>query len=102
MVAKKAHGWWQGRKNGSSVGDQSTMSMKAKGAVKRVKGAAGRAKGAGKNLLKRIGGKMRGIKNAVVKGKLGKGVKSVKNVFTNGLKVGKIGVLLCRRLPKLG
>ena len=28
MLAKKAHSWMQGRKNGSSVGDQSTMSMK--------------------------------------------------------------------------
>ena len=78
MVGKKVHGWVRGRNNGSSVGDQSTMSMKAKGAANRAKGAAHRAKGAGKNLLKRIGGKMRGMKNAVAKGKLGKGVKGVK------------------------
>ena len=95
MVGKKVHGWVRGRNNGSSVGDQSTMSMKAKG-------AANRAKGAGKNLLKRIGGKMRGMKNAVMKGKVGKGVKGVKRVLSKGVKMGKIGVPMVQKVAKMG
>ena len=102
MVGKKVHGWVRGRNNGSSVGDQSTMSMKAKGAANRAKGAAHRAKGAGKNLLKRIGGKMRGMKNAVAKGKLGKGVKGVKNVLSKGMKMGKVGVPMVQKVAKVG
>ena len=95
MVGKKVHGWVKGRNNGSSVGDQSTMSMKAKG-------AANRAKGAGKNLLKRIGGKMWGMKNAVMKGKVGKGVKGVKRALSKGVKMGKIGVPMVQKVAKMG
>ena len=71
------------------------MSMKAKG-------AANRAKGAGKNLLKQIGGKMRGMKNAVMKGKVGKGVKGVKRVLSKGVKMGKIGVPMVQKVAKMG
>ena len=71
------------------------MSMKAKG-------AANRAKGAGKKLLERIGGKMRGMKKAVAEGKLGKGVKGVKRVLSKGLKVGKIGVPMVQKVAKVG
>ena len=100
MVGSKVHGWVKGRNNGSSVGDQSTMSMK-------VKGAANRAKGAGKNLLKRIGGKMRGMKNTLMKGKnlgskVGKGVKGVKRVLFKGVSVGKIGVPVIQKVAKMG
>ena len=55
VVGSKVHGWVKGRNNGSSVGDPSTMSMKAKG-------AANRAKSAGKKLIDRVGNKMRGMK----------------------------------------
>ena len=62
MVGSKVHGLVKGRNNGSSVGDQSTMSMKAKGAINR-------AKGAGKKLFNRVGDKMRGMKKTLMKGK---------------------------------
>ena len=63
MVGNKVRGWVKGRNNGSSVGDHSTMSMKAKG-------AANRAKSAGKNLVNRVGNKMRGMKKTLMKGKI--------------------------------
>ena len=42
------------------------------------------------------------MKNAVVKGKLGKGVKGVKRVLSKGLKVGKIGVPMVQKVAKVG
>ena len=96
MVGNKVRGWVKGRNNGSSVGDHSPMSMKAKGAVNR-------AKGAGKKLLNRVGDKMRGMKKTRMKGKnlgskVGKGLKRVKGVLSKGVpvlsKVAKMGVFL--------
>ena len=59
MVGNKVRGMIKGRNDESSVGDQSTMSMKAKG-------AAARAKGAGKNFVHRVGDKMRGMKKTLM------------------------------------
>ena len=96
MMGSKVHGWVSGRKNGSAVEGQNTLSMK-------VKGAANRAKNAGKNLYNRAGNKMRGMKKTLMKGKnigskLGKGFKRVKGVMSKGMpilsKVGKVGILL--------
>ena len=45
---------------------------------------------------------MRGMKNAVMKGKVGKGVKGVKRVLSKGVKMGKIGVPMVQKVAKLG
>ena len=96
MYKRQVHGLFKGRNDESSVGDQSTMSMKAKGAINR-------AKGAGKKVFNRVGDKMRGMKNTVMKGKklgkkVGKGLKRMKGVLSKGVpalsKVAKIGGLL--------
>ena len=79
MMGSRVHGWVSGRKNGSAVEGHSTMSMKAKG-------VANRAKSAGKKLYNRVGSKMRGMKNTLMKGKnigskMGKGFKHAKGVM---------------------
>ena len=96
MVGKKVHGFVRGRKDGSGVEDQNTMTMK-------VKNAGNRAKMAGKGLYHRAGEKVRGMKKTLMKGKnagskIGKGFKRVKGVLSKGVpilkKVGKLGFCL--------
>ena len=93
MVGKKLHGFVQGRRNGSGVEDQSTMTMK-------MKNAGDRAKMAGKGFYQRAGDKFRGtlMKGKKAGSKVGKGFKRVKGVLSKGVpilkKVGKVGMFL--------